>query len=110
MNDTLLKTGDVWDCYGEKRSISDTSIFIWKTKNWKHAFYMASCLSLEYNLKSVLIKITELSGKKIYNLIASDLTKENSPDEIISNLKSDGFFNSKITYKNSTTVKQHDDR
>ncbi len=110
MGDSLLKEDDVWDCYGNKRSISDTSIFMWKTNNWKHAFYMASCLSLEYKLNSILIKITGSSVNRTYNLVASDIESNKSINDLISKFKSDGFFQSKIIYNIPPKAKLHDDR
>lgn len=110
MNDSLLHEGDIWDCYGNKRSISDTAIFIWKTDSWKHAFYMASCLSLEYNLNSLFVKITGPPGKRTFNLFVSDIEKEKSLSGLISNFESDGFFRAKIIYNVHPKAKPHDDR
>ncbi len=98
MNGSLLKEDDIWDCYGNKRSISDTAIFMWETNSWKHAFYMASCLSLEYKLNSIFIKINGASENKTYSLIASDIENDKSLIDLVTNFQSEGFFRSKIIY------------
>ena len=98
MNDSLLKDSEVWDCYGNIKSLSDTAIFIWKTKNWKHAFYMASCLILDYHLNSLFVKVSGSNSKKTYSLFVCDIENNHSINNLISNLKSDGYFQAKIIY------------
>lgn len=98
MNDSLLKDDDVWDCYGNKKSIGDTAIFLWKTKYWKHAFYMASCLSLEYKLNSIFVQVNGPSEKRTYSLFVANTENENSYSKLITTFITDGFFEAKIIY------------
>ena len=106
MNDNLLHEGDVWDCYGNKKELSDTVIYLWKTENWKHAFYMASCLSLEYNLNLVEVKISGTAEKKIFEVYVADDTNLISRNKLVSKFRSDGFFHADIIYKHSAKAKQ----
>lgn len=110
MVDSTLKDGDVWDCYGNKKSISDTSIFLWKTRYWKHAFYMASCLSLDYKLNSVFVQVNGPPEKRSYSLFVTNLENEKSFSKLITTLVSDGFFDAKIIYAYPSKVKQRDDQ
>ena len=110
MNDSLLKDGDVWDCYGNKKSISDTSIFLWKTRNWKHAFYMASCLSLDYKLNSIFVQVNGSPEKRSYSLFVTNYKNENSSGKLIKTLVSDGFFEAKVIYTDPSKAKQRDDQ
>lgn len=110
MNDSLLNNGDVWDCYGNKKAIADTSIFLWKTKYWKHAFYMASCLSLEYKLNSIFVQVNGIPDKRSYSLFVTNFENENSFSKLITTFVSDGFFEAKIIYSDPSRVKQHDDQ
>lgn len=110
MNDSLLKEGDVWDCYGNKKSISDTSIFLWKTRYWKHAFYMASCLSLDYKLNSIFVQVNGSPEKRSYSLFVINFNNEKSSGKLITTLVSDGFFEAKVIYTYPSKVKQRDDQ
>jgi len=98
MNDSLLNDGEIWDCYSQKRTIEDTAIFVWKTHNWKHAFYMASCLSLEYHLNSLAVRVKGNLSEREYDLIITDTSKETDIETkgFISKLIADGFFQSHI--------------
>ena len=110
MNDSLLKDGDVWDCYGNKKLISDTSIFLWRTRNWKHAFYMASCLSLDYKLNSIFVQVNGSPEKRSYSLFVTNFKNENSSGKLIKTLVSDGFFEAKAIYTDPSKAKQRDDQ
>lgn len=109
MDDNLLNDGEVWDCYGVKKSIQNKSVFIWSTDNWKHAFYMASCLSLEYKLDSLFVKVIGPPDKRRYDLLTPVSTTEAS-SKLILKLKSDGFYSARLKDNSSLTEKQHDDR
>ena len=98
MSDEFLKEGEIWDCYGKKQSINDTAVFIWKTQNWKHAFYMASCLTLEYHLNSLFVKINGPSEKRNYDLLVANFENGQDKKVLVNKLISDGFFQSKIIY------------
>lgn len=110
MNDSTLKEGDVWDCYGNKKTLSDTAIYIWRTHSWKHAFYMASCLSLENNLSSIYVYVTGQAKKRKYNLLVSDIENKIVSKVLISKLKSSGFSHAKTVYNFGQEVKPLDGR
>ena len=110
MSDALLKDGEIWDCYGKKQSIEDSVIFIWKTRSWKHAFYMASCLSLEYSLNSLVVRVNGSPENRSYELFVTRLEEEKDKNGFVAALKSDGFSQSKIIYPTSPVGKQRVDR
>jgi hypothetical protein len=96
VSDSSLIENDVWDCYGQKRTITGTTVFVWKTDFWKHAFYMASSLSLDYKTDSLVIMINGNPGKRKYFLLATGFESRKKAIEFISKVKSDGFSNAGI--------------
>jgi hypothetical protein len=110
MADSLLQNGETWDCYGVKKKIPHPLVYIWTTENWKHAFYMASCLSLEYKLDSIFVRVKGNLSNRSYDLIvpASKIKSQNMG--LISTLKSDGFSNAKYFDAAPSTKQRHDDR
>ncbi len=72
LNDVALKDGEIWDCYGNKKKLNDNTIYIWKTESWKHAFYMASSLSLEKNIE-VFVKVNSSPEKRSYSLLVTGI-------------------------------------
>jgi rare lipoprotein A len=98
MNDSLFHEGEAWDCFGEKQTLTDTAILVWRTDNWKHAFYMASSLSLEYKLKMMLVRVTGSPEKRTYDLYVSGITNEIVLKVLINNFRSAGFTHAKIIY------------
>ncbi len=101
MNDSLLNDGEVWDCYSRKREINDPAVFVWQTHNWKHAFYMASCLSLDYNLNTLAVRVNGEVPNRKYELIITDVENETETNlkNIVADLKSDGFFEARMMQK-----------
>ena len=110
MNDDLMKDGEVWDCYGNRKKLSNTVIFLWSTDSWKHAFYMASCLSLEYKISSILVKVSGPSKNRMYDLFVSELNSENELPKLVTLFKSDGFFNARILQNASQGDEPRDDQ
>ena len=106
MNDDLLNDGDIWDCYGNRKTQCNTSIYLWKTVNWKHAFYMASCLSLEYKLKSVDVKVNGTGKRRVFELYINELKDIASRNKFLTELKTDGFFHAEIINRNSSKARQ----
>jgi hypothetical protein len=110
MNDTLFNEGDTWDCYGNKKTLSDTAIFFWRTESWKHAFYMASCLSLEFNLNSLYVYVSGKPKNRKYNLLVSDIENQIVIKVLLAKFKSSGFSHTKTVYNFGKASKLHDDR
>ena len=76
LDDTDFVEGEIRDCYGNKQKLSGKTLLIWKTENWKHAFYMASNLSLENNTEIfVMVKGAIKSRKHFLVITGLDETK-----------------------------------
>ena len=96
MNDSLLKENEVWDCYGNKKIPEGISVYIWKTKNWKHAFYMSSDLLVDYGLDSVMVKSVGSFKNRNYFLLVSGFKNKKEANKLIDKMKQDGFRNAKL--------------
>jgi rare lipoprotein A len=98
MNDSWLKDGEIWDCYSKKRTLENSAIYVWHTSNWKHAFYMASCLSLEYNLNSLAVRVKGNQNERKYELIVTDVERENiaKVNQLLALFRKDGFSASHV--------------
>jgi hypothetical protein len=96
MADSLLHDGETWDCYGVKKKMPNRFIYIWTTENWKHAFYMASCLSLEYKIDSIVVQVKGQGEKRSYDLLVPAAKEKSQISGLISTLRSDGFSNAKF--------------
>ncbi|MBK7431205.1 MAG: septal ring lytic transglycosylase RlpA family protein [Bacteroidetes bacterium] len=99
INDSLFVDKDVWDCYANKISLREKSIFIWRTEYWKHAFYMASTLALETKLDSIGVKVIGSGENKTYIVVATGLKTKKEADLLIHKFKKMGFIHSKILKK-----------
>ena len=95
LHDSLLKADDILDCYGNKKELSPNAVYIWSTKDLKHAFYMASSLSLEYKLDSVFVAATGDQQNRRYRLYASHLSTKEEAGSLAEKLRDDGFKFSK---------------
>lgn len=71
--DSILHEGELWDTYGNKQELKDSTIVLWTTFDWKHAFYMASDLELKDPEKDYLVHISQEVGKKTYDLVVTGL-------------------------------------
>jgi rare lipoprotein A len=94
--DSLLSEHDVWDCYGNKTKLKNISVFIWRTDNWKHAFYMASSLTLDFKIDALVVLIAGQGEKRNYFTIVTDIKKKDDADKLIQQFKKAGFSYSKI--------------
>lgn len=95
INDSIFVEGEVWDCYANKISLSEKSIFIWRSAFWKHAFYMASTLALETKLDSIGVKVSRTGNNKTYDVIATGFRSKKDIDLLIWKFRKMGFINAK---------------
>jgi rare lipoprotein A len=72
-SDSLLKPGDCWDAYGQKTTLQDSSIFLWSTDQWKHAFYMVSDMELKDPDHEYVIQVAETEEGRCYHLVVTGL-------------------------------------
>jgi rare lipoprotein A len=94
LHDTLFKEDEIWNCYGNKTELTGASVYIWQTEFLKHAFYMASSLSIDYHVDSVVVHADGDLNHRRYKVIATAL-KDPDANELINRLKSDGFVYAK---------------
>jgi len=88
--DSTLHDNELWDCYGNKTELTDTSIFVWRTESIQHAFYMASDMLLDYHLEKVFVRVRgDLPARK-YELIVSGLDGQQAKS-LLKAMKEDGF-------------------
>ncbi len=99
INDSIFVDKDVWDCYANKISLKDKSIFIWRTEYWKHAFYMASTLALETKLDSIGVQVIGSGEKKMYIVVATGLKTKKDADLLVWKFKKMGFIHSRLLKK-----------
>jgi hypothetical protein len=91
LNDSMLKENEIWDCFGNKKSTEGITLHIWKTEFWKHAFYMATDILIDYKLDSVLVKITGDVKHRLYHLLVSGIKNKEEANSIMLKLKQEGF-------------------
>lgn len=108
INDSIIKENEVWDCYGKKSKIEKEAIFIWSTQHLKHAFYMASLLTLDYKLKSVVVRADGNIKNRIYDLFVSGIDSEMELQKLIFTFRKDGFFHAGIQNDDSKVNRLRD--
>jgi rare lipoprotein A len=91
LNDSMLKEGEVWDCYGNQKSLNGITLYIWKTEFWKHAFYMASDMLVDYHLDSIVVKTTGDLKHRLYYVLLSGINNKDEANTMILKLKQEGF-------------------
>ena len=96
MTDSILSAGSIWNCFASKDSLTGSSIQIWKTKNWKHAFYMASNLQLENKQLHFVVKAGTVNGTKEYQLVITRLEGKKETERLLSHFQKEGFINAMI--------------
>ena len=96
ISDSLLKDNDVWDCHIQKVVLKDTTIFIWQTKNLKHALYMASDILLSYHLQNTFVKASDAGQSRRYLILIPLPDSKNYRNELLGTLKKDGFLYAKL--------------
>lgn len=95
LTDSVMKVNQVLDCFGNERELTKTSVKVWTSKSWKHAFYMASGLLLDTHLEKVFVKAVGSGSRRKYQLIVSGLEDKNA-EALIRTLKKDGFKSARI--------------
>ena len=94
--DSILSAGSSWNCFASKDSLNGSSIQIWETKNWKHAFYMASALQLENKQLHFVVKAGSVNGTKEYQLVITHLEEKKETERLLSHFRTAGFINAMI--------------
>lgn len=92
ISDSVFQDGEIWDCYANKISLKNLSVRIWQTEYWKHAFYMASFLTLETKYDSIVVQVKANGENKIYTVIATGIKSKKETDRWITLFHKMGFI------------------
>ncbi len=96
VNDNLLAENEVWDCYGNKMSIDGISVYVWKTEYWKHAFYMASDIVVNYAAECVAVKAVGDVNHRLYYLMVTGFATKKDAAALANALIMDGFRGARV--------------
>jgi len=96
LNDSALYRDQVWDCYGKKKTLEGFSVYVWKTEFWKHAFYMASDMAIDYQNDFFAVKSVGDCNHRLYYLLVSGLENKKTADSLVTVLRQDGFRGAKV--------------
>lgn len=91
MDDSLLKENDVWDCFGNQKILDGITVYVWKSEYWKHVFYMASDIAIDYNLDCVVVKTVGNLKHRMYYLLVTGISVKSEASRLVDQLKRDGF-------------------
>lgn len=95
-SDTLMNSGDVWNCKGTTTSLDGYSLFLWETENWQHAFYMASDLELDNLDRQFVVRIAGENNNRRYQLLETGIEDKQSAVRSIEQLKKNGFIDATL--------------
>ncbi|MBL0103426.1 MAG: septal ring lytic transglycosylase RlpA family protein [Bacteroidetes bacterium] len=96
VGDSVFSDGDTWNCHASLISMSEKTVFVWLTESWKHAFYMASSLALEYKLDSVCVHVSGSGEKRNFLVVITGIKSDDQVRDLIADLKEDGFSHARI--------------
>lgn len=91
LSDSLMQDGEVWDVFGQKVELGSDYLQVWSTEHWKHAFYMATQISLEYHLSEVYILVDGPQEHRNYRVLTSEPPDPKERKALESKLRNDGF-------------------
>jgi len=89
--DTLMKDGDVRDCFGNKKKISPMNIRLCEEDDIKHAFYLASTIVLDDGIDSIYVKASGNGSSRRYRLLISGLHNRREAQKLFMKLRNEGF-------------------
>lgn len=89
--DSLMKDGDVRDCFGNKKKISPMNIRLCQEDDIKHAFYLASTIVLDDGIDSVYVKAAGNGRNRRYRLLVSALHNRREAQKLFMKLRNEGF-------------------
>jgi hypothetical protein len=90
-----LRKENIWDCYGRPQPLTGYTVFIWRTDGWKHAFYMASKLTLETKM-NILVKSEHTNNDWNYYLLLTGIQTEHKAGELSEQFRRNGFSHSRL--------------
>jgi rare lipoprotein A len=92
LDDSLMKDGDIRDCFGNKKKLSGYCIRLCQAENIRHAFYLASAIILDDGIDSVYIKAVGKGRNRQYQLLVSAIRKKKDALKLFNTLRSEGFI------------------
>jgi len=104
--DSLLKDGEVRDCFGNKKKISPMNICLWQTDNIHHAFYLASTIVLDDGIDSIYVKASGSGRYRNYRLVVSAIHKRKEGLKIFNKLRNNGFIYAQPSFSLSDEIKK----
>lgn len=91
LSDSTMQVGEVWDVFGQRTALEGENLLIWQSEHWKHAFYMATQVSLEFKLPAVYILVQGPVGQRRYLVLATKLADPKAQQQLQKRLKENGF-------------------
>lgn len=90
--DSLMKDGDIRDCFGNEKKLSGHSIRLCQADNIRHAFYLASILVLDDGIDSVYVKAKGNGKSRKYQLLVSAVSKKKDAVKLFNEFRREGFI------------------
>lgn len=91
LQDTSLHAGEFRNCRGNVIGLKGTSIRVWTTRDLKHAFYVASDLSLEMTDKEFAVETGAAEHPTEYSIILTGITDREEAASLTNRLHAEGF-------------------
>ena len=89
--DSLMKDGDIRDCFGNVKKLSGYSMRLCQADNIRHAFYLASILVLDDGMDSVYVRAAGKGKSRKYQLLVSAVKKKKDAIKLFNGFRSEGF-------------------
>ncbi len=93
--DSLMKDGDIRDCFGNEKKLSGHSIRLCQAHNIRHAFYLASTLVLDDGIDSIYVKAAGKGKNRKYQLLVSAVGKKKDAVKLFNTFRREGFIYAK---------------
>lgn len=93
LSDSTMQDGEVWDVFGQQVQLGSDNFLIWQTDHWKHAFYMATQISLEYKLPEVRVLVRGGLTNRRYIVLSKEIPDAGERSKVRKRLHDEGFLN-----------------
>lgn len=96
LNDSSFHAGEVWDCFGRQTQLENQTVYVWQSASWKHTFYMAGHIALDYHLPGAQILVSGEKRNRRYKLVVTGMTEKKDCAVLISKLRKDGYISARM--------------
>ena len=93
--DSLMKDGDIRDCFGNEKKLSGHSIHLCQVNNIRHAFYLASTMVLDDGIDSIYVKAAGNGKYRKYQLLVSAIRRKKDAVKLFNTFRAEGFIYAK---------------